>query len=175
VLANDELVPNGLGLFIIDVPNNDDVPEAGFVFTNTDGEVLAGNVETPVCPNIVVLVDDVNGLELATDALLNEVNGEEIVGAGLEANGYGLIVENGFVAGGLNGLLVRAKAFCCDDGKLGAAAGVPEGFGPPASTSIKSVAFVSQEKFTICMDQRNPAINNKQLTKGIAYPNLFET
>jgi len=146
VLANDELVPNGLGLFIIDVPNNDDVPEAGFVFTNTDGEVLAGNVETPVCPNIVVLVDDVNGLELATDALLNEVNGEEIVGAGLGTNG--LIVENEFVAGRLNGLLVGAKAFCCDDGKLGAPAGVPEGFGPPASTSIKSVAFVSQETTT---------------------------
>jgi len=148
VLANDEPVPNGLELFVIDVPNNDDVEGAGLVFPNNDGELFAGNVETPVCPNIVVLLDDVNGLELATDALLNEVNGEEIVGAGLEANGYGLIVENGFVAGGLNGLLVGAKAFCCDDGKLGAPAGVPEGFGPPASTSIKSVAFVSQETTT---------------------------
>jgi len=154
VLANNEPVPNGLGLFVIDVPNNDDVPEAGLVFPNNDGQVLAGNVETPVCPNIVVLVDDVNGLE---DALLNEVlNGEVLVGAGLGANG--LIVENEFVAGRLNGLLVGAKAFCCDDGKLGAPAGVPEGFGPPASTNIKSVAYVSKEKITIYMDQRNPVI-----------------
>jgi len=119
VLDNDEPVPNELRLFVIDVPNNDDVAGAGLVFPNNDGELLAGNVETPVCPNIVVLEDDVNGLEL-----LNEV----IVGEGLGANGL-----FGFVAGGLNGLLVGAKAFCCDDGKLGAAAGVPEGFGPPLS------------------------------------------
>jgi hypothetical protein len=139
VLDNDEPVPNELRLFVIDVPNNDDVAGAGLVFPNNDGELLAGNVETPVCPNIVVLEDDVNGLEL-----LNEV----IVGEGLGANGL-----FGFVAGGLNGLLVGAKAFCCDDGKLGAAAGVPEGFGPPASTNIKSVAYVSQEKISIYVDQ----------------------
>ena len=151
MLANDEPVPNGLELFVIDVPNNDDVEGAGLVFPNNDGELFAGNVETPVCPNIVVLLDDVNGLELATDTLLNDevLNGEVIVEAGLGANR--LFVENGFVAGWLNGLglLVEAKAFCgIDDGKLGATAGVPEGFGPPASTSIKSVAFVSQETTT---------------------------
>lgn len=96
MLAKDEPAPNGFVLFVIEVPNNDDAAEAGLL--NIDGEVLAGNVERPVCPNIVVLVDDVNGLELATDVLLKEVlNGEVIVGAGLAANG--LFVENGFVAG----------------------------------------------------------------------------
>jgi len=116
VLANNEPVPNGLGLFVTDVANNDDVTGVGLVFPNNDGELLAESVETPVCPNIVVLGDDVNGLELVTDALLNEVlNGEVIVGAGLGANGLfvenGLLVENGF------------GAFCCiSDGKLGATA-----------------------------------------------------
>jgi hypothetical protein len=93
----------------------------------------------------------VNGLGLATDTLLNDavLNGEVIVEAGLGANR--LFVENGFVAGWLNGLglLVETKAFCgVDDGKLGATAGVPEVFGPPASPNIKNDAHVSQEKST---------------------------
>lgn len=132
MLANDVPVPNGLGLFVTDVANIDDVAGAGLIFPNNDGELLAGagSVETPGCPNIVVPGDDVNRLELATDALLNEVlNGELVVVVGLGANG--LFVENGFVE---NGLLVEAKVLCCiGDGKLGANAGVPEVFGPPLS------------------------------------------
>jgi hypothetical protein len=81
VLANDEREPNGFRLFVVD-GNNEDVAKE-VVLLNKDGEVLAENVETLVGPNIVVLVDDVNGLELAT-VLLNEVlNGEP----GLGANG----------------------------------------------------------------------------------------
>lgn len=80
----------------------------------------------------MVLVDDVNGLELAT-VLLNELNGEALVETGLGANG--LFVGIVFGVDWLNTLLVGAKAFCCvlNDGKIGAAAGVPEGFGPPLS------------------------------------------
>lgn len=125
MLTDDKPVLNGLGLFIIDVPNNEDEANAGLVFAINDGEVLAENAG----PNIPVLVDDVNGLELATGVLLNS---EEPVEAGLGANG--LFAENGFGLGWLNGLFVGVKGFCCaDDGKLGTAAEVPEGFGPPLS------------------------------------------
>lgn len=40
MLANDETVPNGFGLFVVDVPNNDDEAK-GVVFANKDGELLA--------------------------------------------------------------------------------------------------------------------------------------
>jgi hypothetical protein len=36
VLANDETVPNGFGLFVVDVPNKD-----GVLVVNKDGVLLA--------------------------------------------------------------------------------------------------------------------------------------
>lgn len=109
MLANEEPVPNGLTLFAVDVPNNEDVVKDGVVFVNK---------AEPVDPNIVVLVDDVNGLELAAGVLLNEVLNSEVLVAGLEAN---RLLENGFGVGfgvgWLNGLF---GVF--NDGKIGATA-----------------------------------------------------
>jgi len=129
VLANDKPVPNRLELFGVDVPNNEDEAK-GAAFGNKDGELLAGNAETPVCPNIVVLVDDVNGLELATDVLLNVLNSDALVEPFL-ANG--LFDENGFGVVWLNALFVVKVFSGVDDGKVGVTVGVPEGFGPPLS------------------------------------------
>jgi len=129
VLANDKPVPNRLELFGVDVPNNEDEAK-GAAFGNKDGELLAGNAETPVCPNIVVLVDDVNGLELATDVLLNEVLNSDALVETFLANG--LFDENGFGVDWLNALFA-VKVFGVDDGKVGVTVGVPEGFGPPLS------------------------------------------
>ena len=93
MLLNGKPVPNGLELFAVDEPNNEDVAKAEVVFANKDGVLLAGNAETPVCPNIAVLVEDVNGLELAADVVLNEVLNSDVlvvkpVEEGLEANGF---------------------------------------------------------------------------------------
>jgi len=129
VLANDKPVPNRLELFGVDVPNNEDEAK-GAAFGNKDGELLAGNAETPVCPNIVVLVDAVNGLELATDVLLNEVLNSDALVETFLANG--LFDENGFGVDWLNALFA-VKVFGVDDGKVGVTVGVPEGFGPPLS------------------------------------------
>jgi hypothetical protein len=45
---------------------------------------------------------------------------------------------------------VGVKALCCvlNDGKVGDAAGVPEGFGPPASPNTKNVIHILQEQVT---------------------------
>lgn len=129
MLANDKPVPNRLELFGVDVPNNEDEAK-GAAFGNKDGELLAGNAETPVCPNIVVLVDAVNGLELATDVLLNEVLNSDALVETFLANG--LFDENGFGVDWLNALFA-VKVFGVDDGKVGVTVGVPEGFGPPLS------------------------------------------
>jgi len=129
VLANDKPVPNRLELFGVDVPNSEDEAK-GAAFGNKDGELLAGNAETPVCPNIVVLVDAVNGLELATDVLLNEVLNSDALVETFLANG--LFDENGFGVDWLNALFA-VKVFGVDDGKVGVTVGVPEGFGPPLS------------------------------------------
>lgn len=140
MLGNDKPVPNGLELFVVDVPNNEDEAKAGVVFANTDGELL--------CPNIVVLVDDVNGLELATDVLLNEVlNSDALVEAGLENR---LFAENGFGFGVVwpNGLLVVKALGGVDVGKVGATAGVPEGLGPPGNPNIKNLKYILQEQVT---------------------------
>lgn len=144
MLANDKPLLNGLELFGIDVPNNEeDEAKAGVVFPNKDVEPLAGNAETPVCPNIVVLVDDVKGLELATDVLLNEgLNNGALVGAGLGGNR--LFVENGFGVDWLNGLFV----WVFNGGKVEVTAGVPEGFGPPANPNIKNATHILQEQLT---------------------------
>jgi len=133
VLANDKPVPNRLELFGVDVPNNEDEAK-GAAFGNKDGELLAGNAETPVCPNIVVLVDAVNGLELATDVLLNEVLNSDALVETFLANG--LFDENGFGVDWLNALFA-VKVFGVDDGKVGVTVGVPEGFGPPVNPNIK--------------------------------------
>jgi len=127
-------VPNRLELFGVDVPNNEDEAKEGAAFGNKDGELLAGNAETPVCPNIVVLVDDVNGLELATDVLLNEVLNSDALVETFLANG--LFDENGFGVDWLNALFA-VKVFGVDDGKVGVTVGVPEGFGPPVNPNIK--------------------------------------
>ena len=134
MLANDNPVPNRLELFGADVPNNEDEAKAGAAFGNKDDELLAGNAETPVCPNIVVLVDDVNGLELATDVLLNEVLNSDALVEPFLANG--LFDENGFGVDWLNALFA-VKVFGVDDGKVGVTVGVPEGFGPPVYPNIK--------------------------------------
>jgi hypothetical protein len=131
VLANNKPVPNRLELRVVDVPNNEDEAKAGAVFGNKDGELLAGNAETPVCPNIVVLVDDVNGLELATGVLLNEVLNSDALVEPFLANG--LFDENGFGVVWLNRLLVVKVFGGVDDGKVGVTVGVPEGIGPPLS------------------------------------------
>ena len=133
MLANDKPVPNRLELFGVDVPNNEDEAK-GAAFGNKDGELLAGNAETPVCPNIVVLVDAVNGLELATDVLLNEVLNSDALVETFLANG--LFDENGFGVDWLNALFA-VKVFGVDDGKVGVTVGVPEGFGPPVNPNIK--------------------------------------
>jgi len=127
-------VPNRLELFGVDVPNNEDEAKEGAAFGNKDGELLAGNAETPVCPNIVVLVDDVNGLELATDVLLNEVLNSDALVEPFLANG--LFDENGFGVDWLNALFA-VKVFGVDNGKVGVTVGVPEGFGPPVNPNIK--------------------------------------
>ena len=127
-------MPNRLELFGVDVPNNEDEAKEGAAFGNKDGELLAGNAETPVCPNIVVLVDDVNGLELATDVLLNEVLNSDALVETFLANG--LFDENGFGVDWLNALFA-VKVFGVDDGKVGVTVGVPEGFGPPVNPNIK--------------------------------------
>ena len=127
-------MPNRLELFGVDVPNNEDEAKVGAAFGNKDGELLAGNTETPVCPNIVVLVDDVNGLELATDVLLNEVLNSDALVETFLANG--LFDENGFGVDWLNALFA-VKVFGVDDGKVGVTVGVPEGFGPPVNPNIK--------------------------------------
>ena len=127
-------MPNRLELFGVDVPNNEDEAKAGAAFGNKDDELLAGNAETPVCPNIVVLVDDVNGLELATDVLLNEVLNSDALVETFLANG--LFDENGFGVDWLNALFA-VKVFGVDDGKVGVTVGVPEGFGPPVNPNIK--------------------------------------
>ena len=127
-------MPNRLELFGVDVPNNEDEAKVGAAFGNKDGELLAGNTETPVCPNIVVLVDDVNGLELATDVLLNEVLNSDALVEPFLANG--LFDENGFGVDWLNALFA-VKVFGVDDGKVGVTVGVPEGFGPPVYPNIK--------------------------------------
>ena len=134
MLANDKPVPNRLELFGVDVPNNEDEAKEGAAFGNKDGELLAGNAETPVCPNIVVLVDAVNGLELATDVLLNEVLNSNALVEPFLANG--LFDENGFGVDWLNALFA-VKVFGVDDGKVGVTVGVPEGFGPPVNPNIK--------------------------------------
>lgn len=127
-------MPNRLELFGADVPNNEDEAKAGAAFGNKDDELLAGNAETPVCPKIVVLVDDVNGLELATDVLLNEVLNSDALVEPFLANG--LFDENGFGVDWLNALFA-VKVFGVDDGKVGVTVGVPEGFGPPVNPNIK--------------------------------------
>jgi len=78
----------------------------------------------------VVLVDAVNGLELATDVLLNEVLNSDALVETFLANG--LFDENGFGVDWLNALFA-VKVFGVDDGKVGVTVGVPEGFGPPLS------------------------------------------
>ena len=132
MLANDKPVPNRLELFGVDVPNNEDEAK-GAAFGNKDGELLAGNAETPVCPNIVVLVDAVNGLELATDVLLNEVLNSNALVEPFLANG--LFDENGFGVVWLNALFV-VKVFGGVD-EVGVTVGVPEGFDPPVNPNIK--------------------------------------
>jgi hypothetical protein len=77
---------------------------------------------------------------------LDELNGEAPVETALGANG--LLVVIVFGVDWLNRLLVGAKAFGCvfNDGKIGDAAGVPEGFGPPASPNIKNVTRILREE-----------------------------
>jgi hypothetical protein len=138
-------VPNRLELLVVDVPNNEDEAKAGAVFGNKDGELLAGNAETPVCPNIVVLVDDVNGLELATGVLLNEVLNSDALVEPFLANG--LFDENGFGVVWLNRLLVVKVFGGVDDGKVGVTVGVPEGFGPPVNPNIKNLIHILQHLY----------------------------
>lgn len=135
---------NGLKLFAVDVANNEDEAKEGVVFVN--------KVE-PVCPNIAVLVDAVNGLELATGVLLNELlnSGGLVTGLGAKR----LLVENGFEVGWLNGLFGRVF----NDGK-----GVPEEFGPPESPNMNNVTHFTR---TCYMDQTNLVIILKeQINKG---------
>lgn len=129
MLANDKPVLNGL-VFADDVPNNEDEARAGLVFGNKDGELLAGNAEPPVCPNSVVLVDNVNGLALAADGLLNAKPVEAKVG--LVANGLFVAADGNWFKVVWPNAPVRGFG-CVDDGKIGVAATVPEGFGPPLS------------------------------------------
>lgn len=119
-MLGDTPVLNRLGFD--DAPNKDDEAKAGFVFENKDGELLGGNTEPPVCPNSVVLVDDVNGFELAADGLLNVLNvlvegrPVEVLANGLfigaDENWPGLAWPKGFGCGAG----VWLKGFCCGAG-----------------------------------------------------------